>query len=226
MTMKRLLKWLFRLFLLAVVLAVILLLSLDSILRLYLQHEIRVRTGMEAEIGKFSLGLVRPTMTMQDFKLFNPPGFSGTPFFNIREIHMEYDPVALSKHRFHVALLRLNLAELDIVKNEAGLTNLFSIAGSVSVQRSGTRSKAAFARQTGLEFTGIDVLNVSIGRFKYFDLKDPGKNREQPVGIDNFVVKDVKSPTDLAGLGLMLAFRGGAFFSSLFDVPGAAGSEK
>ena len=46
--MKRILKWLFRLFLLAVVLTVILLLSLNSILRVYVEHQIRAQTGMDA----------------------------------------------------------------------------------------------------------------------------------------------------------------------------------
>jgi uncharacterized protein involved in outer membrane biogenesis len=219
--MKWLFKWLLRLFLLAVVLVVILLLSLDTILRLYLEYQIKARTGMEAEIGKFSLGLTRPTITIQDFKLFNPPDFGGTPFLDIREIHAEYDALALSKHQFHLARLRFNLGELDIVKNEAGKTNLFAIAGSVSVKRTGAKTKADFSRQTGLEFTGIDVLNVSVGTLKYIDLKDQRRNREQKVGIENCELKNVKSPADLTGLALLVAVRGGDFFGSLFDMPGA-----
>ncbi len=217
--MKWLLKWIFRLFLLAVVLIVILVLSLNSILRLYLEHQIHARTGMEAEIGKFSLGLTQPTITIQNFKLYNPPDFGGTPFLDIREIHAEYDPAALAKRQLHIALLRFNLGELDIVKNEAGKTNLFSITGSVSVKRSGTHSKAEFTRQTGLEFTGIDVLNVSVGTLKFIDLKDQRLNRTQKIDLENCLVKNVQSPTDLAGLALLVALRGGNFFGSLFDIP-------
>src|SRR5271169_1223140 len=130
--MKWLFKWIFRLFLLAVVLVVILLLSFNAIIRLYLQHQIRVQPGMDAEIGKFSLRLTEPMVTIQNFKLYNPPDFGGTMFLNIPEIHVEYDPLALPKHQFHVTLLRFNLGELDVVKNDAGQTNIFSIAGSVS----------------------------------------------------------------------------------------------
>ena len=89
--MKWFFKWLFRLFLLAVVSIVILLLSLNSILRVYVEHRIRAQTGMDAEIGKFSVGLTEPTVTIQNFKLYNPPDFGGTPFLDIREIHVEYD---------------------------------------------------------------------------------------------------------------------------------------
>jgi uncharacterized protein involved in outer membrane biogenesis len=218
--MKWLLKWIFRLFLLAVVLLVVLLLSFNSILRLYVEHQIHARTGMDAEIGKLSIGFTEPQVTIQNFKLFNPPDFGGTPFLDIPEIHVEYDPLALAKHRFRITLLRFNLGELDIVKNDAGQTNLFAIAGSVSVKRSGARSKAEFTRQTGLDFTGIDVLNVSVGTFKFIDLKDQRQNRTQKIGLENCVIKNVKSPTDLAGLAVLIALRGGDFFGSLTGLPG------
>ena len=96
--MKWLFKWLFRLFLLAAVLIVILLLSFNSILRVYVEHRIRAQTGMDAEIGRFSVGLAEPTVTIQNFKLYNPPDFGGTPFLDIREIHVEYDRAALARH--------------------------------------------------------------------------------------------------------------------------------
>ena len=214
--MKSIFKWLFRLLLLAVVLVVILLLSLDTILRVVIQNRIRVQTGMDAEIGKFTLGLVEPVITIKDFKLFNPPNFDGTPFLDIKEVHAEYDRDALKKGELHVTLLRFNLAELDIVKNEAGQTNIFSIATLPSVKKSGGKGKS-FSAQTGMVFSGIDELNVSIGKAKFIDLKDQHNNREQVIGIENCVMKDVKAPTDLGGLALLVALRSGDFFGSLVD---------
>ena len=148
--MKWIFKWLFRLFLLAVVLVVVLLLSLNSILRLYIEHQIHAQTGMTAEIGQFSLGFTRPTVTIRNFKLFNPPDFGGTPFLDLPEIHVEYDPLALSKHELHLTLLRFNLGELDIVKNEAGKTNIFSIAGSVSVKGPEPGARRSLPEKPGL----------------------------------------------------------------------------
>ena len=217
--MKWALKWLFRLFLLAVVLIVILLLSLNSILRIYLEHQIRAQTGMTAEIGRFSMGLTEPTLTIQNFKLFNPPVFGGTPFLDIPEIHVEYDPVALAKSQLHVTLLRFNLGEIDVVKNQAGQTNLFAIA-ALPTKKSGAKSAADFTRKTGLEFTGIDVLNVSVGTAKFIDLKDQRLNRSQKIGIENCVIKNVKTQNDLAGLAVFIALRGGDFFGSLVNLPG------
>jgi uncharacterized protein involved in outer membrane biogenesis len=213
--MKRIFKWLFRLFLLAVVLAVIFFLSLNSILRVVIEHNIRAQTGMDAEIGRFKLGLTEPVIEIQNLKIFNPPSFGGTPFLDIKEIHAEYDRAALAKSELHVTLLRFNLGELDIVKNQAGQTNIFSLAALPSVKKSG--GTKTFTAQTGLEFTGIDVLNVSIGKAKFIDLQDQHNNREQVIGIENCVMKNVKTPADLGGLALLVALRGGDFFGSLVD---------
>jgi hypothetical protein len=219
--MKWLFKWLFRLLLLAVVLIVLLLLSLNAILRVYVEHRIRAQTGMDAEIGRFSLGLTEPTVTIQNFKLYNPPDFGGTPFLDIREIHVEYDRAALAKHELHLTLVRFNLGELDIVKNEAGRTNIFSLGVTLPSKRSGgAKSAADFKKQTGFEFKSVDVLNVSVGTAKFIDLKDPRNNRTQKIGLENCVMKNVKSQADLAGLAVLIALRGGDFLGSLVSLPG------
>jgi uncharacterized protein involved in outer membrane biogenesis len=217
--MKRIFKWLFRLFILALVLVVIFILSLDSILRVVVVHNIRRQTGMDAEIGKFHLGLLEPVVSIENLKLYNPPAFGGTPFLNIPEIHVEYDRAALAKNEIHVTLMRFNLGELDIVKNEAGLTNIFSLGVKLPSKKPGEGGDelAEFKKRTGLDFQGIDVLNVSVGRAKYIDLKDPRNNHQQEIGIENCVMKNVKTRTDLAGLGVFIGLRSGDFFTSLVD---------
>jgi hypothetical protein len=217
--MKFIFKWLVRLFILAVVLVIIFFLSLDTIVRLIMQNRIRAQTGMDAEIGKFSIGLAEPTITIKDFKLFNPPNFGGTLFIDIPEIHVEYDRAALAKRELHVTLMRFNLGELDIVKNESGQTNIFAIAALPAVKKPGGGEKS-FAKETGYTFSGIDVLNVSVGTAKYIDLKEQKNNREQKIGIENMILKNVKAPTDLAGLAMLIALRGGDFFGSLIAAPG------
>jgi len=133
-------KWLFRLVILTVALVVILLLARNAILRVYLEHQIRAQTGMDAEIGSFSIGLAEPTVTIQNLRLYNPPDFAGTPFLNIRELHAEYDPAALARHELHITLMRFNLGEVDVVKNQAGRTNIFSLGGAFEKDRRPCRS--------------------------------------------------------------------------------------
>ena len=218
--MKFFFKWLFRLFLaavaLVVVVIVVLLLSYNSILRVVIEHNIRAQTGMDAEIGSVNLDLTSPTIAVKNFKLYNSREFGGTPFLDIPEIYVEYDYAALAKKEIHVTLMRFNLGELDIVKNQAGQTNIFALGVKLPSKKSGGGQNAVnFKKQTGYDFTGIDTLNVSIGTAKFIDLQDQRNNREQNIGIENCVMKDVKTPTDLGGLGLLIALRSGDFFTSL-----------
>jgi uncharacterized protein involved in outer membrane biogenesis len=216
--MKFFFKWALRLVILVVVLVVVFFLSLDTILRLVMENRIRAQTGMGAEIGKFSLGILNPTITIKDFKLFNPPSFGGTLFLDIPEVHVEYDRAALANRELHVTLLRFNLGELNIVKNEAGQTNIFSIAPPPSGKKSGPPK--SFTKETGYTFGGIDVLNVSLGTVRYMDLQDRKNDREQKIGLENLVLKNVKAPTDLAGLAMLVALRSGDFFGSLLAPTG------
>ena len=152
--MKWIFKWLLRLFVLAVVLAVIFFLSLDSILRVVIQHNIRAQTGMEAEIGKFHFGLTQPVVEIKDLQIFNSAAFGGTPFLNIPEIHVEYDQPALKRGEIHITLLRFNLGELDIVKNEAGQTNLFALGVAVPRPKNVAKSNGLdeIKKQNGIGF--------------------------------------------------------------------------
>lgn len=229
--MKTLLKWFCGLVLLAVVLAVVFLLSLDTILRLVAVHNIRTQTGMDVEIGKFHLGLLEPVVTIKDLKIHNPPSFGGTPFLNIPEIHVEYDRAALAKNQIHITLLRFNLGDLVLVRNEKGKINLSemgitnqilaiakAIPSKTPVQSSDVSK--VLKQRTGLDFTSIEALNVSIGTLRYIDLKEARNTREQKIGIDNFVMKNVKSPADLAGLVVLIALRGGDFFTGVLGAGG------
>ena len=220
--MKCFFKWLFRLFIalvaLVVVMIVVLLLSYNSILRVVIEHNIRAQTGMDAEIGSVNLALTSPTIKIQKFKLYNSRDFGGTPFLDIPEIYVEYDRAALARQEIHITLMRFNLGELDIVKNQAGQTNIFALGLKLPAKKSGGGQPAInFKKETGYDFTGIDSLNVSVGSIKFIDLKNPQNNRAQVIGVDNCVTPNVKSPADLAPLVAIIVLRSDGFFNSLVD---------
>jgi len=223
--MKRLLKWVLRLFLLAVVLVVVFFLSLDSILRVVIERNIYAQTKMRAEIGKFHLGLTEPVVEIKGLRLYNPNDFGGTPFLDIPEIHVEYDRDALKSNQIHITLLRFDLGELDVVKNQAGQTNIFAFGIQVPSKESATASSAKqleeIKKQTGMNFQGIDCLNVSVGQFKYLDLQNQTNDLEQKIGIDHFVVTNVTSAADLLGLGVLVTMRSGDFFKPLINPSGS-----
>ena len=250
-------KWFFRLVFAAVVLVVIAtvvaLLSYNSILRNAIEYNIRAQTGMDAEIGRFHCSLFEPVIEIQNLEIYNPANFGGAPFLNIPELHIEYDRSALLKRQLHVTLMRLNLAELDVVKNQRGQLNVFALVPQIPPQTSGIASSASnpgmapsaaqsgkapahgtpgaarpvvppaaesgivspainFEKRTGYVFTGIDTLNVSFGREKFIDLRNPGDDFEQAVGLENCLVPHVKSANDLDGLILLIDLKSDHFF--------------
>lgn len=212
---KWLFKWMFRLFLLAVVLTVAFFLSLNSILRVLVERDIRAQTGLDAEIGKFSLRFFGPAVEIKDLKIYNPPSFGGTLFLDIPEIHAEFDRAALLRHEIHFTLLRLNLGELDIVKNQAGQTNIFALGLASPSKKIGHGNGSAANGFKNGRFPPIDVLNVSIGTAKFVDLQNQRNDRAQDIGIEDCVIPNVKSPADLAGLAALIELRSDGFFDSL-----------
>jgi hypothetical protein len=203
--MKWLFKWVFRLVLLVIGLVVVLVLSKDAILKALVERQIRAQTGMDVKIGKFSVGILSPVVNVENFKLYNPPEFGGTPFLDIPELHVEYDRAALAGRKLHLTLLRLNLAELNVVKNDAGHTNLTSARWKAPSRGAGRRG--------GVQFPVIDVLNLSVGKARFMDLKNPKHNREYQPNLQNQIFKNVKSADDWNAILLMIWLRSGGGFA-------------
>ena len=203
--MKRLLKWIFRLALLAVVLIVALVLAKDAILKATVERQIRAQTGMDVKIGKFSVGLLSPVVTIENFKLYNTAEFGGAPFLDIRELHLEYDRAALAGRKLHVTLLRVELAELNVVKNDTGRTNLVILQAKPQPA----------ARVDEIQFAGIDVLNLSVGKVRFLDLKDQRFNREYRPNLQNQIFKNVKTSGDFFGVLAFIWLRSGGGFMGL-----------
>lgn len=224
--MKLILKILAGLFLLGVIVVVTFFLSLDTILKVLIEHNIRQQTGMDAEIGKFHMGLLDPVLQVEDLKIYNPSNFDGTPFVDIPEIHVEYDKDALRDGRIHLTMLRFNLGELDIVKNDQGQTNIFEMGVTVPTQDDvkHNRGMNELKKRTGLDFQGIDAMTVSVGTLKYVDLKDPHNDVTQKVGIENVPMHNVKTEADLAGLMVLVGLKSGNFFDMFMPTNSGMGT--
>jgi hypothetical protein len=142
-------------------------------------------------------------VTIEHFQLYNTPEFGGAPFVDIPELHLEYDRFSLARRKLHITLLRFNLAELNIVKNETGHTNIVSMMNHAGAQRPRNH------RGAEVEFTGIDVLNLSLGKVRLLDLKDRQKSGELYIGLRDQVFRNVKSESDLLGVLFVIWLRSG-----------------
>ncbi len=181
--MIRLIKWLFILTLAIVAAVVGLLFSKDAIAKAAVEQQIRAQTGMDVKIGKFSLSVLSPIATIEKLTLYNTADFGGTPFLHIRELHIQFDREALAHRELRLKLLKLNIAELAVVKNDLGQTNIVALA---------TAPKPTKTSEM-VDFKGIEVANFSISKVAYVDLKNQKNNRQITLNLQNLVVRDLKT---------------------------------
>lgn len=204
--MRKILKWLIGLFIVFVVLVVALLLLKDVLIKSIAESQIRAQTGMDVKIGKLEVALSSPTITMESFKLYNTSEFGGSTFVDLPELHVEYDRDALLARKIHLKLVRFNLAEMNIVKNQNGQTNVVELLAKVQQKED---TKAAKTTKPVVEFTGVDTLNITLGKVKLTDLKDPAKNKQFDIGLKNEVVRSVTSQADLLNVVFKVLYKNG-----------------
>jgi len=193
--MKKLFKWFLRLLVIAVLLIGVCVLFLDQIARAVALRQIREQTGLGVTIGRVSIGLRSPTLAIENLKLSNSPEFGGSVFLDVPELRVYYDLQALRTKKIHLNAVRFNLAELHIVQNKEGKTNLQALQERQKHKGSGSGSG-----EPAVEFQSIDTLNLAIGRLKFTSEKNRARNEEAYVGYKNETVKNVKSMKDLEPL--------------------------
>jgi uncharacterized protein involved in outer membrane biogenesis len=213
--MKRLIRWAIYLFIIVVALAVAGILLLNTMVKQVVQSRLRTQTGMDVRIGEIDVGLLSPTITIENFKLYNGADFGGSLFLDMPELHLEYDPLAVRAGQLHFKLVRLNLAEVAVIQDKKGRFNVQDLERKSRGQSGGRKSPGA-----DFKFTGIDTLNLTLGKFRLSNL---ASGREQVInfGIKDQITRNVRSEADLAALNVLLALRAGASSSgtnSVFDL--------
>jgi uncharacterized protein involved in outer membrane biogenesis len=192
--MLRIIKWVLIVTLIIVAVAVGLVLSRDNIAKTAMEQQIRAQTGMDVKIGKLSTKLLSPIATIENLTLYNTAEFGGTPFLNIRELHIEFDREALAHRELHFKLLKLNISELSVVKNDLGQTNIVTMMAA-----------ARLKPPTGaVDFKGIEVANLSINKISYLDLKNQKNNRQLNVNLQNQVFRNLNTAEDVFGAFVLI----------------------
>jgi hypothetical protein len=197
-------RWAFRFFLLAVVLVIGLLLLKDTIARSFAEQQIRRSTGFDAKVGKVQLGLLEPRITIEGLVIYNPSEFGGSPLIDAPDIHAEYVPGDLARHKVHLKFLRLNIHEMNIVQNN-GRTNLLEYLNKVSPS-SDNPSKSSGG---GYSFSGVDLLNLSVGKVRYTDMQHPKRSQDIKLALENHLERNVRSADEFVNIILKQVFRAG-----------------
>ena len=203
--MRRIFRWARYGFVVAAVLAVAGILLFDTIVKEIVQHRLQSRTGMEVRIGKLDLGLGSSTVSIENLKVRNAAAFGGGPFLDVPEFYLEYDRGALRERKLRVKMLRVNLAEIDIVQDADGRMNIQGLA------QAGRAAAGVVARHSSdFTFEGIDTLNVTLGRMRILHPGAPGQTQEVEFGLTNQIFHDIRAESDWEGIEVLLSARSAA----------------
>ena len=198
--MKSLLRWTFRigvtLLCLAVLLTVVAVLLKDVIAKSLAEKNLRDNTGMDAKIEKMEVGLLTPTVNLDGLKIYNSEPFGGGNFLEMPELRMEYVPGDIRSGKMHLKTVRLNIAEIHIVKDKDGRTNLEMLDKEVKRKSAAAKDRTNIP---GVDFGGIDTLYLTVGKLKITDLKNPKNNREINVGLKDEVGRNLKTEAEVSG---------------------------
>lgn len=187
--MKFLFRWLFRMVLLALLLGVALLLFKDAILEEITEQRLAARTGLEIRIDRLEAALLSPTITFEGFRIYNPAAFGGAPFLDFHELHVEYDRARLARGELALRLLRIDLDEMCLVRDRQGHWNFQDIARRIQER---TPPDEPFMP----EFSGIDILNLSVGRVKRVDLAAPDQVQVFRADLRDELFTNLHAPKD------------------------------
>lgn len=103
---------------------VVLLLGRNVIIKTSVPPAVRSITGFDVSLGEIDVGLFSSQITIKDLKVTNPDDFGEKRMLEAPEIHVEYKPLSMMSDRREFPRIRLNLAEVVVVKNEKGESNV------------------------------------------------------------------------------------------------------
>ena len=202
-------RWLFRLLILLLVLAVAFILLLDTIAKEVVEGRLRNETGMEVRIGSVSVGLMSPVFTVENLKLYNTAEFGGSPFLDLPEFHAEYDRGLLFSHKLHYKLLRISLAELIVVRNRAGKTNVRALEEHQEKARHAAGTSKT-SEGSSYKFAGIETLNITLGKARLLNMDAPSQPWDLPLNVRNKIVTGIRTDKELSDACYVILLEAGA----------------
>ena len=101
------------------------------------------------------------------------------------------------------------------MENNAGETNIVTILHEVAPEGFGSsRNK----NEGSSGFGGIDMLNLSVGKVKYTNLRDARRDQEVDVRMRNAIIQNIRTEDDMAGVFLKVLVQAG--ITIYFDTSG------
>jgi len=127
-------------------------------------------TGAPTRVGGLSLSLIRQSIRISNFRMYNPRGFPRDILVNIPRLAVSWDLAALIRGKIHLKQLELEIKEIGMVKNKEGKLNVDSL--KITAEKSGEKKKKGPTKQLTMQ---IDIVNLGMGRVVSRDYSAKGQ---------------------------------------------------
>jgi uncharacterized protein involved in outer membrane biogenesis len=179
------------------VVAVVLVLLRNQIIKAGAGATIKAISGVDMQIGSLDVGLFRPAVQIKDLKLFNPGAFPEKLMMDLPELYVKYDLPAIMKGTVHLRELKVNLKEFVVVKTAKGEINVNSLQALQPKQGGGKPPTIK-----------IDVMELNIGKVIYKEFRASGEPKVSEFKIDlHERYENITDPNALVGLIVSKALR-------------------
>ncbi|MDP3042700.1 MAG: AsmA family protein [Candidatus Omnitrophota bacterium] len=118
-------------------------------------------TGAPTHIGGLSLSIIKQSVRISGFKMYNPRGFSRDILVDIPKIGVTCDMGALLKGKIHLKQLDIDLKELGLTKNKEGKLNVDSLKIIEDQKNKKKNDGQKPAKEIAIQ---IDAVNLHMGR--------------------------------------------------------------
>jgi hypothetical protein len=190
---------------------IVLVAARNIIVKEAIKKGIEEAAGIEVEIKKIDIGLLKSSVEIQSLKIYNPAGFTERLMADIPQIYVDYDLAGFFKNKVHLKKLRIDIKELSAVLGKSGKLNFNSLA-LLAPKPSGNKPPEV----------KIDELYLKIGKVAYKGYLPAlgGRGAEFNLNIEE-TFHDVTDPSKLTRdiLNRILSRLGISDFAKL-DIPG------
>lgn len=172
-------------------------------------------TGLKASVGAAELGILTTRLGIRNFRLQNPKGWPEKEMLNAPELYVDYALGDVLRGDIHIEEMRLNVAELAVVKNARGEVNVDQIKPVRAAKERKTEARPepsepaerrAEAKRQGMPPIRIDLLRLTVGKVVYKDYSAGGEPAVQEFDVNlNEEYRDISDPAELVSVVLMRA---------------------
>lgn len=151
-------------------------------------------TGLDVSVGAIDVGIGKSYLSVRDVRLANPAGFADPVMAFMPELYIAYDLGAVLKNKIHLQELRINLEELDIVRERNGGVNINALKALLPGGAAGPAPDIKIA-----------LLELTVGKVGYKDYSSGSPvAREFPLNLrERF--QNITDPKALVGIILTRA---------------------